>query len=247
MLAPAVNQPNLNAPKPKVMGLFDYFKKKDPSSSKPVYLDTVAQYRQFYDANQSQPLAFYGLIPYTENNSTPFHTAPYEQTLLVDFPFDTACVWEDIDDEQVAEEKINAVLYGNIPIAREGCGMYWILITTGRHQGEVWLLTDSGITPVAENLRLDAWKEQQVKSGNTFWYPAVKHWGPIENAFFLSHAPKKMAASGNDIFGTTSSMCRSCLDYLSRCAVKHQKEFFVTDPEGTRIFGTDGNIELIKN
>ncbi|QJB38423.1 hypothetical protein HF324_11320 [Chitinophaga oryzae] len=230
------------------MGMFDFFKKKDqPLAAKPAYTDAVAQYRQFYDANQSQPLSFYGLIPYEQANSTPFHNSPYEQTLLVNFAFDAACVWEDIEDEAVADEKINAVKYGNIPIAREGCGMYWILITTGKHQGEVWLLTESGITPVAENLRLDTWKEYQLKSGNTFWYPAVKHWGPIENAFFLSHAPKKMAAMGNDVFGTSSSMCRSCLDYLSRCAVKHQKEFFVTDPEGTRIFGTDGHIELIKN
>ncbi|MBC9909405.1 hypothetical protein [Chitinophaga varians] len=224
------------------MGLFDFLKKKD----QPAYAGIVAQYQHFYQANQSQPLSLYGLIPYGEAGSTPFHQTAYEKTLLVDFPFESEYVWEDVDDEQLVEEKIAAVQYGNIPIAKEGCGMYWILITTGKHQNEVWLLTDSGVTPVQEKLTLESWKENQLRSGNTFWYPALAHWGPIENAFFLCHAPKKMAASGEDIFGVSSNLCGSCIEYLSRCAVKHQKEFFVTDPVGTRIFETDGRIELVK-
>lgn len=228
------------------MGLFDLFKKKNqPSPANAAYADIVAQYQQFYEANKSQPLAFYGLIPYNETDSTPFHSETYDQTLLVDFPFESAYVWEDETDEILVEEKIESVKYGNIPIAREGCGMYWILITTGKHKGEVWLLTDSGITPVQDKLTPEIWKENQLKSGNTFWHPAVAHWGPIENAFFLCHAPKKMAASGETIFGVTGSMCRSCIDYLAGCAVKHQKELYVTDQEGTRIFGTDRSIELL--
>ncbi|MBC9932763.1 hypothetical protein [Chitinophaga qingshengii] len=223
------------------MSLFDIFKKNNPVS----YQEIITQYQEFFEANKSLPLGYYGLIPYGEDTKSPFHVAPYDRALPVDFPFEAAFVWDELNDEQLIEEKMGVVQCGSIPIAREGCGIYWILITTGKHAGEVWLVTESGLTPIQEKMDLQTWKENQLKSNNTFWYPAVANWGPIQNAFFLTHAAKQMAAREVEVFGVSSSMCQSCLDYLSKCAVKYQKEYFVTDPEGTRIFGTDGNIETI--
>jgi len=234
------------------MGLFNIFRKKEQSkitletdvtnNSDFIFPDLVDNYNKFYDDNKDIALSYYGLIPFGEKGNSRCHKKPYTETLRIDFPFTNACIWEDFEDDDDVNKVLELVQYGNITIAKEGCETFWILITTGKLKGEVWLLTESGITPIEQPLTLHNWKAKQIESNNSFWYKSLKNWGPVDYAFFYGHAPKKMVTSDQDVFGVTTSMCEDCLNFISKAAIKHEKNYVVTDNIGTRIFEKDGSI-----
>lgn len=205
----------------------------------------VESYREFYRTNQHQPLACYGLIPLGEQGSSRLHGRPYAETLAVDFPFAAACVWEDFEDEAEVASVLELVQYGNLTIASEGCETYWLLLTTGPLEGQVWLLTEAGITPVAPPLTLADWQARQLASGNTFWYEALKNWGSFEYAFFYSHAPKKMVTAHQTVFGVTTRLCADCLQFIAKAARHDGTRYVVTDEVGTRVFEADGSVQLV--
>lgn len=54
-----------------------------------------------------------------------------------------------------------------------------------------------------------------------------------------------MATSGSKVFGTSTSLCKDCINFLLKCAEKEKEEYVVTDSEVTRIFMPNGEIEHI--
>ena len=124
--------------------------KKMTTASKAV--EIIQMYCNFYEENKNLPISFYGLIPFGEKGSSRMHERPYTETTSIDFPFEEACIWEDWEDEEKIEKVIDIVEYGNITIAKEGCETYWLLITAGKHRGEVWLLTEMGLTPATARI-----------------------------------------------------------------------------------------------
>ncbi|MEU0335999.1 SMI1/KNR4 family protein [Streptomyces sp. NPDC006193] len=65
------------------------------------------------------------------------------------FPLEAAWGWE--DDESVAPEgdpRIDAVFTkGSVVLGSEDGQSFWLLITTGRRRGEVWMVADVGAVP----------------------------------------------------------------------------------------------------
>lgn len=59
--------------------------------------------------------------------------------------------------------------------------------------------------------------------------------------FFLSHAEKKMSLSSDDI-GVSIPMCPDCIQFFSRLAKFHGREFHVSDNRVMRTFGPNGQI-----
>lgn len=124
----------------------------------------IEEYQVFFKNNNNSGLSFYGLIPMEVRGASMIYDRPYTETLQVEFDFDDTCIWEDIEDDETVAKIIERVQFGNITIAKEGCGTYWILIVNGPKAGEVWLLTEFGVTPVKERLTLTEWKELQMES-----------------------------------------------------------------------------------
>lgn len=201
----------------------------------------IQGYQDFFETHQDLNISFYGLIPLGEKGASRFHDQPYKDSLELNFPFDKACVWEDMDHDE-AELAMEVVGNGNITIAKEGCETYWILIVSGKLIGQIWLLTECGVTPVEPDLTLMGWKELQLASDNQFWYDLVKDWGPFKYSFFYGHAAKKMVTAGETVFGTNTSLCKDCLKFISKAAVYEKEEIVVTDNEGTRVFEITGKI-----
>lgn len=73
------------------MGLFNIFKKKNQAFEWP---EMAVAYQQFYEANKSLALSFYGLAPLEEKGISAFHKDAYTQTLHLEFPFNAACEWD---------------------------------------------------------------------------------------------------------------------------------------------------------
>jgi hypothetical protein len=73
------------------------------------------------------------------------------------FPFTKAWVWEDGD---VSAEGTKAdVTHGILVLGTDGCGQYWTLVVNGPAAGQVWMLTDVGVTPLVPSMTLLQWYE----------------------------------------------------------------------------------------
>lgn len=193
----------------------------------------IENYIKFYDKNKTLNLAFYGLIPYENKSPSCFYAKNYFETIDIDFMFSKECIWEDLDDEKEAEKEINKVQFGNITIAYEGCGIYWILVTSGLNAGEVWLLTEFGLRPISKSL--EEWKEK-ILENPSFWYEKVKDWGPFEYSFFYSHAAKKMITSKEYVFGISNDLCRDCNEFMIKHSQKFNDSIVITSPKGTTVY-----------
>jgi hypothetical protein len=199
----------------------------------------VKVYVDFYQRHEGENLCLYGLIPLADEGQSCFHSQPYSETLRYDFPFDGACVWEEMRNKKQAAEAEEKVQYGAITIGSEGCGMYWIYIVCGRFSGQVWILTEQGVTPVADGLTLDAWHKGLSKRGAGFWRPALSAWGREKDDFFHGHAILKGVAAGEDALGVSSPLCLSCLTLLSGYADRNGRALAISDPLHTYVFGAE--------
>lgn len=198
----------------------------------------IAKYKTFYQKYNEEYLCLYGLTK-PEEMTSPFHTQPEaDKRFAFAFPFQTACVFEDIKNLKQKEDAISKAAYGNIPIASEGCNIFWILVVSGTHAGEVWMLTDYGITPVGEKMTLDRWYKAMTGPDPGFWYDLLELWGPEKNAFFLNHAAVKMADISENVFAVSAPLCLTCQNLLGKTALHEDTYFVVTDPVYTYLFGT---------
>ncbi|MGI6153977.1 MAG: hypothetical protein ACOYJB_09145 [Christensenellaceae bacterium] len=223
------------------MGIFDAFRKKEKED---VSQAVITEYQNFYSTNRNEKISFYGLIEYNEHGPEAIYDIPYSETIHVDFPFESECVWEEWPEQQV-EEMRQKVQYGTIAIASEGCNIYWLLVVNGAHAGNVWLYTESGVTPVAPNMNLAVWKSRCLESGNTFWRDAVKNWGEEENDFFYGHVAAKMVNQEQFSFAVSSPMCRICYNMMLNFAKNTGQAIVITDPIDTKVIKPDLTVEHI--
>lgn len=199
----------------------------------------IEQYRAFYDKYNLDRVCLYDLID-PENLTSPYHEdVDVEKRLAHAFPFTGPCVFENLPSIKQKDDAIAKTAYGNVPIGSEGCGIYWVLVTGGPHTGEVWLLTDYGITPVGEKLTLKKWYEAIMGPDSTFWYEPLMTWGKEKNEFFFAHEAVKMSDISENIFSVSSPLCLTCMNMLGKTALHEDTYFIVTDPVFTYAFGSD--------
>lgn len=228
------------------MGLFASFVKKEAYPLRKLAEHEQAstqalltKYKDFYLKYNHERVCLYDLID-PEQLTSPYHNnVEAEKRLSYAFPFTGPCIFEELKSLKQKDEVLAKTAYGNIPIGNEGCGIYWILVTGGPHTGEVWLLTDCGITPVGEKLTLKKWYDTIMQPGTAFWYDPLAEWGQEKDAFFLGHAAVKMADISENIFGVESPLCLTCLNLLGKIALHEDTYFIVSDPLYTYVFGSD--------
>lgn len=228
------------------MGLLDRFKKQGTYPLKKLNeaeiknVDIIVErYKAFYQKHCGEYFCWHGLIA-PDSLTSPFHKNPAaEKRLAFAFPFDKACVFEDIDNVKQREDIIDKAAYGNIPIADEGCNMFWILIVAGPFAGEVWMLTDCGITPVGYKMTLDKWYKDLTGPNPAFWYDPLSSWGKEKDEFFLGHCAVKMADISENVFAVSAPLCLTCQNFLGKIALTEETYFVVTDPAHTFVFGTE--------
>jgi hypothetical protein len=70
-----------------------------------------------------------------------------ERDLSRPFPLVEEWLWEDAEDEP-DDSALDAVFnHGSLVLGTDGCGMYWHLVVTGPHRGQIWNITDVGAAP----------------------------------------------------------------------------------------------------
>jgi hypothetical protein len=166
----------------------------------------IEGYADFYGRHKDERLCLYGLLPLADKGQSPYFEKPYGETLRYNFPFESACVWEDIRNKKRAAEAGDKVQYGTVTIGSEGCGIYWIYIICGQHAGEVWLQTEQGTTPVADHMTLETWHGKMLEQGALFWHPALSTWGREKDDFFYGHAVLKGVAAKQNTLGVSSPL-----------------------------------------
>lgn len=87
------------------------------------------------------------------------------------FPLEEARHWEDDETVDAEDPQIDAAFnQGSVVLGSEDGQSFWILLTTGRRRGEVWMVADVGATPAPGN---HAWGfEEWVRhwhAGNDWW------------------------------------------------------------------------------
>lgn len=232
------------------MGFMDFFKKKEElvspmrAEDEKTLLALIDCYQKFYGENKDEKLSFYGLMEYGTRGPEAIYTRLYSETTRTPFPFNEACVWEEMPEGQ-KNELWQKAQCGTIAIASEGCGIYWLLIVNGSCAGQVWLYTESGVTPVAPNLTLSAWRDKCLESGNSFWREVVARWGDEENDFFYGHVSPKMIDREQFAFAVSSPLCCVCHNMMLNYAKQNDQEIVITDPAGTKVFMTNLMVERV--
>ncbi len=201
----------------------------------------IDEYKDFYNKYKDLQPGYYGLIAYGLKSPSNFYEYNYADTVEKDFLFTQECVWEDFDDEGKIKMTIEKVQYGSITISYEGCGIYWILITAGLKRGEIWLLTEEGVTPVSKNL--EEWKSKIIENP-IFWYEKIKQWGNFDYSVLYLHAAKKMIVAGEYVFGISSDLCRDCEKFMIKNSEKIAKEIVITSPLGTTVYKAGKAIKI---
>ncbi|MEU5659988.1 SMI1/KNR4 family protein [Streptomyces sp. NPDC047737] len=87
------------------------------------------------------------------------------------FPLEAAWPWEDEEGVGPEDLLINAAFNkGSVVLGAEDGPSFWLLLTTGPHRGEVWMIADVGAIPVPGE---PAWgfKEwvQRWQTGDDWW------------------------------------------------------------------------------
>lgn len=229
------------------MGLFDFFKKKVEyfplkeitTTEREQVQKIISQYQDFYEKHKNENLCQYGLIPF--GGTSPYHDEPYDKAFSCEFPLQEPYAFE-MTETPKQNEALQKVAYGNIPIGSEGCGIYWILLLSGNHAGEIWILTDCGISSVGKSLTLEKWYEK-MSSNRIFWHSVLSEWGEERNDFFYSHAAIKLIdheiEKDEIVFGCSNALCFSCLNFMGKFVNSEDKMIVVTDPLYTYIFGAE--------
>lgn len=83
------------------------------------------------------------------------------------FPFTKTWVWEGGDESK--EGPIEAAYRGAVVLGSDGCGQYWVLITSGPERGKVWMRTDVGIQPLEPTMTLLEWYEAWLDGRRNWW------------------------------------------------------------------------------
>ncbi|NEC65973.1 SMI1/KNR4 family protein [Streptomyces sp. SID9727] len=80
------------------------------------------------------------------------------------FPLEAAWPWEDDESTGLGDPRITAAFnHGSVVLGSEEGPAFWLLVTTGPHRGEVWMITDAGAAPMPGD---QAWGFEE-------W---VRHW-----------------------------------------------------------------------
>ncbi|MFB7113416.1 SMI1/KNR4 family protein [Streptomyces sp. NPDC056190] len=87
------------------------------------------------------------------------------------FPLQAAWVWEDDEDVDPEDPRIDAVYNkGSVVLGSEDGQSFWLLLTAGPHLGEVWMVADVGAIPARDD---HAWGfEEWVRrwhTGDDWW------------------------------------------------------------------------------
>jgi hypothetical protein len=132
------------------------------------------EYREFIlhigDGGAGPP--FYGLLPlgHTTKVDVPhWFASGYADYLAQPFPLTKYWMWEDEPITPAVEAAIETLRYGNLCLGHDGCGMFWLLIVSGPERGQIWNLTDVGITPPAPRCTFFQWYEYWLDGGKD-WY-----------------------------------------------------------------------------
>lgn len=83
------------------------------------------------------------------------------------FPFTKPWVWENGNPsaEGVAED----VNCGVLILGTDGCAQYWALVVNGPEFGNVWMLTDVGITPTVPRMTFLEWYRSWIRGKRDWW------------------------------------------------------------------------------
>ncbi|MFG2842892.1 SMI1/KNR4 family protein [Kitasatospora sp. NPDC048296] len=72
-----------------------------------------------------------------------------ERRLGESFPLEAAWLWEDDEDVDPDDPRIDAVfLHGSVVLGSDDGQSFWLLVTTGPRRGEVWMVSDVAALPV---------------------------------------------------------------------------------------------------
>lgn len=88
----------------------------------------------------------YGLLPLV--NDEDCHWAGASPGRLArPFPLRRTWIWEDDQPPPAPGVTLDMVSNGILLLGHDGCGMYWMLVVTGEHRGQVWNIADVGAQP----------------------------------------------------------------------------------------------------
>jgi len=188
----------------------------------------------------------YGVPALGDTWGSPWHDVPYGDAVSIPYGMPAECVWEDEPDERKREVLQARAGHGNIVIGYEGCGTYWVLIVAGPRKGEICLLTEVGIASCPKSVEYMTWLRLLCDEGLSWWSGLVRHWGPKENAFFLSHAPKKavLLRPGREVT-TSTPICEDCKTFIRLAAIHEGKQQIVRDPLVRWVFEPTGRIQAV--
>ncbi|MDE6252367.1 MAG: SMI1/KNR4 family protein [Lachnospiraceae bacterium] len=86
-----------------------------------------------------------------------------------EFQFENYLIWEDDYDE----EKVKAILDGNIELIDIGDAQTWNIIVKGKQKGRMWFFTDVGIQPCAPSMNFLEWFEFWLDGNDDYFYDFI--------------------------------------------------------------------------
>ena len=111
----------------------------------------------------------HGLVPAAElPRDWGRYRAPRD--LAKPFPLTAEWIWEDDPrpDHEVEPLIDPVTAHGSVVLGTEGCGMYWHLIVSGPHRGQIWMISGEGAAPFGAEFGCTT-----GESGFAGW---VSHW-----------------------------------------------------------------------
>jgi hypothetical protein len=111
---------------------------------------------------------YYGMRPLSE-------TLAYDTTETVvphlEFPLTEFWTWDlekDVTPEMEAEiSKVRS--QGFLCLGTDGCGIFWILVVSGKERGQVWWLCGEGAQPCAPRRDFLSWLEYGLGGGDDYF------------------------------------------------------------------------------
>ena len=65
----------------------------------------------------------------------------------------------------------------------------------------------------------------------------------IDGQYYASHAERQLSISAEEPhIGVSKVCCKNCQQYFSKLAQHEGRDWYVTDPKGTLVFGADGSV-----
>lgn len=206
-----------------------------------VTLPTAYQQLLFHPHTFNGPL--YGLFPLPTNDLLhPLSQLPYSETLQHDFPFDQA--WLRTGHHTCQPSHFLRASYGSVAIATEGCNIFWILILKGRHQGEVWLVNPTGVTPCGANASIERWIYRFQSQPPQWWQSLLSP--EAATLTRLLHPAQQKILSDATSFHVPTALCLDCIGFIRQHCRRYHLKRIITDPKGTYYFYKDGTLDFLK-